>query len=145
MIITFFLVNAEFQVMPLKSNVVGQRGKHLELDWRLNDIPAEFKVDGATLFYNKTNRISEFRIASNRSVVLALGKTLFSNRINVSLMNDIYKMRLTNLKYSDVGEYLLVVQIARSATDSPLRRNAVINISSIVGECGFFILSFFCW
>ena len=131
-------MNAEFQVVPLKSNVVGVKGTSLVLEWRLPGVPNDFNIKLVNLVYNATSLISDFSSDLNRPKVLQKGIEIFSNRLNVSLANNSYKMSLTDLQYTDVGRYALEFGISKGLLGELIKDIGVINISSVNGECGFF-------
>ena len=123
----------------------------MNLEWDMINIPAGQSIIIASLYINETNITSvdnqniicEWAFATQKPLVTR-GETLFPGRFFVSYEANTYTMTLKNLQYSDTGSFLLVVAIGINQFTQIENENAVITISQIKGEYGFFIYFFLC-
>ena len=141
-----FLATAQFEVVPKKQNVQGVRNGSLNLEWDMINIPAGESIVAANLYINETNDASldpQNVISTwdfvNKKPMPTKGKDLFPGRFSVSYKPDTYTMTLKNLQYNDTGSFLLNVAVGITLTATSANDNAVITISQINGEYGFFI------
>ena len=141
-------MTADFQVVPKKQNVQGVRNGSLNLEWDMINIPAGQGIVVAILYINETNNasldnqntISGWCFKTQKPLV-ARGKDLFPGRFFVSYKSNTYTMTLKNLQYNDTGPFLLRVAIGIDQFKQIENDYAVITISQITGEYGFFIFS----
>ena len=121
----------------------------LDLEWNTINIPAGQRIVTAFLYINEMNAdsasdknlISQWDVATDKPVVVTRGKDLFPGRVFVSYKPNTYVMTLKNLQYNDTGSFLLAVAVGTSGAAIKENGNAVITISRITGEHGFFIFS----
>ena len=132
-----------FKVLPRENNVDGFKGKKLNLEWELINIPTGYKIIIATLTYNATYQISRYDSIKSVPILLLDASQLFHNRISITLSEKIYKVTLTNLLFNDTGMYQLFVQITKSYFGLPRISSATINVSSVIGLCRYFYLQIF--
>lgn len=132
-----------FEVLPRENNVDGFKGKKLNLEWELINIPTGYKINYAVLTYNATYKISRYDPIKSVPILSLDASQLFHNRISITLSGKIYKVTLTNLLFNDTGIYQLVVQITKSVFDLPRISSGTINVSSVIGSCRYFYLQIF--
>ena len=121
----------------------------MDLEWDIINIPAGQKIINAFLFVNETNAasvdskniISEWNFGVQKPVVTR-GENLFPGRFFVSYKPNTYTMTLKNLQYNDTGSFLLSVTVTINPAVAGESDDAVITISQITGEYGFFIYLF---
>ena len=121
----------------------------MDLEWDIINIPAGQKIMNAFLFINETNAasidsqnlISEWNFGMQKPVVTR-GENLFPGRFFVSYKPNTYTMTLKNLQYNDTGSFLLSVSVGINPAVIGESGNAVITISQINGQYGFFIYLF---
>ena len=141
-----FIAIAQFKVVPKDPEVQGVLGGTLDLEWVLSNIPSGQGIINAVLLFNETNPdnanaqniISTWSIEKKQPDITG-GKKLFPGRINASYKANIYKVTLTNLRYNDTGLFFLTVSIGTGIVNAKEFDDAVIIISKINGEYGFFI------
>ena len=112
------------------------------MEWKLTGVPHSYRVTLAALFYNvedlgAARAISTYNIITSMPGMSQYGRRLFSNNILVSLIGNIYKVMLNNLKYNDTGSYFLVAHIGRSLASAPEIRQSVIKILLVNGKFRF--------
>ena len=120
----------------------------MDLEWDIVNITGQ-TIKSALLFFNETNAdsadskniISEWSSVTKQPVVTR-GENLFPGRFFVSYKPNTYTMTLKNLQYNDTGSFLLSVAVARNLALAGEISSAIITISQIIGEYGFFIYLF---
>ena len=121
----------------------------LNLEWDMVNSPAGQSITVASLYVNETNIasldnqniISEWSFSEKKPVVNTRGKNLFPGRFFVSYKQNTYAVTLKNLQYNDTGSFLLRVAIRINQFTPSENDYAVITISQIKGEYGYFIFS----
>ena len=116
------------------------------------NIPAGEIIIIASLYINETNTasldsqniISDWSLSTQKPLVVIRGENIFPGRFFVSYKPNTYTMTLKNLQYNDTGSFLLLVTVGIMAVAPSANDNAVITISQVNGEYGFFCLSFLC-
>ena len=128
--ISIFLGNCKFKIVPFEGKISGIKGDSLVMQWNMIN-----RVDylAASLYLGNNDNTSQLLYQKTQST-LTEGSRLashFGNRSRFTVIENSFRVTITNLQYSDEATYLLTVVLAGFP---PVADQANITIVNIEGK-----------
>ena len=125
--ISIFLGNCQFKIVPFKRKISGIKGGSLMMQWNMIN-----RVDylAASLYLGNNDNTSQLLYQKTVSTLTEGSRLVshFKNRSRFTVIDNSFRVTITNLQYSDEASYLLTVVCAGFPPEADSANITIVNV-----------------